>query len=357
MDADPKPTRRPHGPGPTAKDVARLAGVSQSTVSRILNGDRSHFFSEKTRSRVLRIASDLGYSPNPIARALRGKHLNLIGVIVREISDPFFAALISEITVQARELGFLVVLGHAHSDPDEALEMSSIFDTRHTDGAVILGDLKNDQAAIKKILAGKRAVVAMCRGVSSAEVTTINSDNRAGIEALLGLLLRYGHRRIAFIDGGWLGDIQERKNRFIEVLEENGIQLEPDWVVTEANTAEGGYRAAQRLLACPSRPTAILASDDLMAIGALKGLQDGGVRVPEEVSLAGFDGLELTRFVSPALTTVRQPVEEMSRTALQLLIDQIEGRSTNEHRLICLKPELISRASTGPSPGFLRLQC
>src|SRR5512139_1999713 len=146
---------------PTAKDVARLAGVSQSTVSRILSGDSAPFFSEKTRRKVLKVAAELNYSPNPLARALRGKQTYLIGLIVRGISDPFLASLVSEISMQAHSLGYQVVLGHAQSDPDEVLQISNVLDTRHTDGVIILGDFKEDRSAIREILEGRRAVVAI----------------------------------------------------------------------------------------------------------------------------------------------------------------------------------------------------
>jgi LacI family transcriptional regulator len=194
----------------TAKDVARLAGVSQSTVSRILSGDSSPFFSEKTRRRVLKVAADLNYSPNPLARALRGKQTQLIGLIMRGINDPFMASLVSEISMQARSLGYQVVLGHAQSDPDEVLQISNVLDTRHIDGVIILGDFKEDQAAIREILEGRRAVVAICRGDARAKAITINSDNQAGMQSLLDHLINLGHRRLAFIDGGWAGDLKER---------------------------------------------------------------------------------------------------------------------------------------------------
>jgi DNA-binding LacI/PurR family transcriptional regulator len=332
---------------PTVRDIARLAGVSQSTVSRILARDPSQFFSQQTRQRVLDIASDLGYSPNPIARALRGKQTQLIGLIIRGIFDPFFASLISEISMQARASGYQTVLGYAESDPNEVLQVSSVLDTRQTDGVIILGDWWDDEQAIQEILSGRRAVVAMCRGESHAEVKTVNTDNRAGIRSLLNHLTGLGHCRFGFLQGTWMGDFDERRESFLEYLQVKGIMPNPDWLIHDTDEAAGGYRAMRNLLELEDRPTAVLVADDLMAIGALKAASDAGVRVPNEISITGFDGIELTRFVCPALTTVRQPIETMTRIAIEGLLTQIRGESISSPRLVRVQPELIVRESTG----------
>lgn len=336
------------GARPTAKDVARLAGVSQSTVSRVLSGDPSPFFSKATRKRVMGAATELGYTPNPIARALRGKQTQMIGLIVRGMSDPFFAELVSALSIQARELGYQMVLGHTHRDPSEVLQISRVLDTRHTDGVIILGDYKDDELAIREILDGRRAVVAMCRGEAQAGVITVNTDNRAGVWALLDHLTGLGHTRLAFIEGDWMGDFKERRKAFIDYLQGKGLELNPDWIPQDTDDSRGGYQAMRRLMALNDRPTAILAADDIMAIGALKAAQEAGLQIPEQVSLTGFDGIEMTQFVSPALTTVRQPIEVMSQIALKRLLDLIEGKQVNEVVSIQVQPELIVRQSTGP---------
>jgi DNA-binding LacI/PurR family transcriptional regulator len=349
-----KKVRKNKGSRPTARDVADLAGVSQSTVSRILSGDTSKFFSEKTRKRVVKIAAELGYSPNPIARALRGKHTNLIGLIIRNISDPFFAELVSEVSIQARELGYQLVLGHAQSEPDQVLRMSQVLDTRHTDGVIILGDLEDDKRAIADIMEGKRALVTMCRGQAQPGVLTVNVDNRAGMQELLEHLRELGHSRLAFIQGGSMGDFQVRRQKFLEFVEENELDLDPAWLVDVTDDCSGGYCAMQNLLSQTRRPTAVIAADDLIAIGALSASLEAGVRVPDEISITGFDGIEMTRYVTPALTTVRQPIDAMSRLALTRLLDLIGGSAVPEDNLIMVRPELIVRNSTGPAPLAVR---
>lgn len=342
-----KKNKKIEGVRPTAKDVARLAGVSQSTVSRVLSGDPSPFFSDTTRKRVLIAAKELGYTPNPIARALRGKQTQLIGLIVRGMSDPFFAELVSALSIQARELGYQIVLGHTHRDPGEVLQVSRVLDTRHTDGVIILGDYKDDELAIREILEGRRAVVAMCRGEARAGAITVNTDNRAGMRALLDHLTGLGHTRLAFIEGDWMGDFKERRKAYIDYLQEKGFELNPDWIPQDTDDSSGGYQAMHRLIALKDRPTAILAADDIIAIGALKAAQEAGLQIPGQVSLTGFDGIEMTQFISPALTTVRQPIEVMSQIALKRLMDLIAGKEVNEEVSIRVQPELIVRQSTG----------
>lgn len=330
----------------TAQDIAELAKVSKSTVSRVLSGAGVGMISEGTRERVRAATAQLGYSPDPIARALRGKPTHLIGLIVREIDDPFFARFISIISLQARELGYQLVLGNAHSDPSEALEVTSVFETRHCDGIIILGDLRGDEAGMARIQEDNQAVVALCAGSVKSSVPTINCDNRLGIRLLMTHLHDLGHRRFAFIDGGWLGDIQERKKAFLQYLPEHDLTLPPSWIQADTNDPSGGARAALRLLEAPERPTAIIASDDIMAIGVLKAIFEQGLRVPEDLSVVGFDDIEMARYVSPPLTTVRQPIDEMSRHALDLLFELVQ-RHTPRLPVIAVPPELVVRGSTG----------
>jgi len=330
-----------------------LAGVSASTVSRVLNDKTAPFISEKTCQRVREAAAQLGYSPHPIARALRGKDTNLLGVIVREIADPFFAEFIAVLTAQARELGYHVVLSHARSDPGEALQVTAMFDTRQwCDGMLVLGDLRDDEDALQSMLRDYRAIVALCRGPAPASVPTVNSDNRGGMRLLLDHLYDLGHRRLAFIDVGWVGDTGERRDAFVHYLSERNLTVLPEWMQVESNDADGGCRAMHRLLALSSRPTAVVAADDAVAIGALRAAGDAGLRVPDDISIVGFDDIGMARFVSPPLTTVRQPIEKMCHQALEMVRSLIDGQAIpDDGMLVQMTPELIVRRSTGPVPA------
>jgi len=332
----------------TAKDVAKLAGVSQSTVSRVLNNTGTDFISEKTKERVHAVVNDLGYAPNPYARALRGKKTYLLGLIVREISDPFFSKLISEISQQANAIGYRVVLGPAHSDPVKAHKLISTF-SQHHDGIIILGDLRNDEETIKKIIEDYPGFVAMCRGSKMQEVSSVNVDNKKGIELLLNHLVDLGHKRFGFLDGGWLGDNLDRKMGFVNYLHRENLTEEPEWIQVAGSSAETSYIAMKKMLQFSSRPTAILAADDVLAIGAMKAITESGMKIPDDISITGFDDIDPADFVCPSLTTIRQPVEEMSELALKLLMDVLEGGNP-QNRIFLTDPELIVRSSTGPEP-------
>lgn len=335
----------------TAKDVAALAGVSRSTVSRVLSDKASPFIGEKTNQRVREVAAQLGYSPDPIARALRGKRTHLLGLIVREIADPFFAKFVAILSAQARDAAYHVVLGHARSDPGEALEMTGMLDTRHCDGVILLGDLKDDETTIQRIFEENSAIVALCRGRAPALIPTINCDNSRGTQMLLDLLHKLGHRRFAFVDAGWLGDVKERRETFTRYLSEQNLENSPERIQVETNDAYGGYRAMRRLLDLSPRPTAVVAATDAMAIGVLKAASDAGSQVPDDLSIVGFDDIDMAHFVSPPLTTIRQPVEEMARQALRMILNLIDGQTIPKERMhIRMMPELVVQQSTGLAP-------
>lgn len=334
----------------TAADVASAAGVSQSTVSRVLNNKSTHLISQQTIEAVRAAAAELGYRPNPIARALRLQRTHLLGLIVREIADPFFAEFIDELSKQAHVLGYQVLLGHAHGDAQEGLAVTELFSDQHCDGILVLGDLRDDEAALQEMLRDHPAVVALCRGSARAAIPTINTNNSQGMRLVLDHLVGLGHRRLAFLDGGWLGDIRERRETFAAILADYNLELPDAWVQAEVNNSEGGYRAMQAVLALPERPTAVIASDDLMAIGALRAVTDAGLQVPRDISLVGFDDIIISRYLSPALTTVRQPVKEMCREALRIMLEMVNGQDVAEN-LVQLSPKLIVRESTGPPPA------
>jgi len=335
----------------TSKDVAELAGVSQSTVSRVLgsNEDAKGFISDETTKRVKQAAKELGYSPNPIARALRGQPTNLIGLVVREIADPFFAELIEVLSIQIRNLGLNAVLGHAHSDPSQALKMAHVLDSRQCDGVIFIGDFRDDEKAIKSIMMENRPVVALCRGRSLYTLPTINVNNSIGIKMLIDHLISLGHTSFVFIDGGWFGDIHERRSFFLSEMAKYEGEFEYSWLQASDNSAKGGYQAMHEVSKMSQKPTAVMASDDGMAIGLLKAASDLGIYVPEDISVTGFDDIGSAAFTIPGLTTVKQPLEEMSKLALDHLLKLINMEAVPVHlEFTQITPKLIIRGSTGP---------
>ncbi len=338
----------------TVYDVAEAVGVSASTVSRVLSGgSRSEFLSAETHRKVRAAAHQLGYTPNPIARALKGGRSNLIGLVLREIADPFFAQLIQEISDRAQQQGYQIVLGYARGTLAGELKLSSILDTRHIDGVIVLGELQDDEHTLSTILEQNPAVIALCRGASPKSVFTINTNNAAGIQALFEHLYGLGHQRIAFLEGDWLGDIPERRQAFVECMKAKALPISDDWLPKMPNHLAGGYQALQTLLTLPNRPTAVMASDDTIAMGALKGLADAGFHVPHSMSITGYDDIEMASFVSPSLTTVRQPIDRMAEQAVEALISLIRlPKRPLSEMMLRVQPELVIRSSTAaPNPN------
>jgi DNA-binding LacI/PurR family transcriptional regulator len=338
----------------TIRDVADQAGVSESTVSRVLSGSKTQIaIGQETRERVLQVAEELGYSPHPAARALRGKGTNLLGLIVRDIDDLFFAELIKVIGDAAKQSQYDLVLGYARDDPAEALALSEVLDLRRCDGLFLLGDLKEspqDRTFLANI--GKaHLIVAVGRGSQELvhNIPSICIDNRKGAFMALSYLVRLGHRRIAFIDGGRVGDLWERTEAYREFMRERFGGVCQQHVQSDENSYEGGYRAMKKLLALSSFPTAVFAADDTMAIGALKAASDMGYAVPEDVSVIGFDDINIAAYLQPALTTIRQPIGRMGEKAVELLLEMVREKSvpaTVPHLL--MEPELIIRDSCAP---------
>ena len=336
----------------SAKDVAVKAGVSQSTVSRVLGKKGDNLIGESTREKVLKIANEMGYVPNPIAQALRGGKSYLLGLIVREIADPFFSKFIAQLCIHARENGYHIVLGHAGSDPLEAIEINNYLDMRHTDGVFLLGDLHGDEEILFDMLEQKNAVVALCRGASPKKIHTLNVDNKLGVRMIMDYLSGMGHTKFGFINGGWLGDIKERLDEYKRYVVDKKFLFNEDWVKTVNNTAEGGYKAAKEFVERGEIPTAVLASDDEVAIGAIRGFLEAGLNIPGDVSVTGFDNIGAGSYLTPSLTTIGQPVEEMCKEALSIMMNLVDEEDfAMDSLVIHSQPELIIRESTGPVPA------
>ena len=338
----------------TIRDVARQAGVSESTVSRVLSGSETRIsISERTRERVLQVAEELGYRPHPAARALRGKSTNLLGLIVRAVDDPFFAHLIEVISSTAKEKGYDLLLGYAESDPKEALVLSEVLDPRLCDGLFVLGDLggfQEDQTALARMGRVHPRMAILCRGSQLlGKSLMIGIDNRKGAFLALDYLAQLGHRQIAFIDGSRLGDLRERMEKYCEFMRERfGIEC-AEYIQSDTNSYAGGYGAMKRLLSLSSPPTAVFAADDTMAIGALKAASDMGYEIPQDVSVIGFDDIKIAAYLQPPLTTIRQPIERMGERAVELLLEMVRENSVPDplpHLL--MEPELIIRDSCAP---------
>jgi DNA-binding LacI/PurR family transcriptional regulator len=333
------------------RDIAAATGLSQSTVSRVLNGAPTVVpISAETREKVLAAAKELQYRPNPLARGLRGASTMLLGVIVREITDPFFAGAVEAVTVEAAPRGYNVVLGAAHARADEAIALWGVLEARHCDGILLLGDMRDQPRLVTDLAGASVPVVALWQGSQPSDVASVSVDNAAGIHAVLDHLVELGHRRIAFVGGPRLGDIEERHDAFVEHLQGLGAPVPDDLLVSGPNDPAAGVAAFHRLAELPEPPTAVVASSDVLATGLLRAAGERGLRVPHDVSITGFDDIPAAAFTVPALTTVRMPVQEMVRTAVHLVLDPPTDGGPDDSPPV-VQPTLVTRESTGPPPN------
>jgi DNA-binding LacI/PurR family transcriptional regulator len=263
--------------------------------------------------------------------------------------DPFFATAIDAVTAEATARGYNVVLGHAHGRAAEAIALRGVLETRHCDAIVILGDMRDQPRLIDDLRASRVPAVALWQGSGLPGIATVNVDNRAGVRAALDHLTSLGHRRVAFIAGSLLGDIQARRTAYLEYMEGAGLAVDDRYVRPASNDPAWGASAMEALMRLDEPPTAVLASTDLLAIGALHAAQAMGRRVPDHVSVVGFDDIPLASYTVPSLTTVRMPVAEMAETAVRIALDDNGGEATGDDWPVhVLEPDLVVRASSAP---------
>ena len=336
----------------TMRDIAAVAGVSQSTVSRVLNNAPTQVpIAAETRERVLRAARDVGYRPNPHARGLRGAPTLLLGVVVHDFSDLFFAAAIEALSVEAMNRGYNVVLGHAHGREEAGLPLSAILEIRHCDAIVLLGDMQDQPQLLADLRASPVPVVASWQGTSPREFPTADVDEKSGVRAGLEHLIGLGHERIAFVSSILPGENWQRQDAYTEFMTERFGGVRPDYVQVAPNSLAGGEEATRVLLALDKPPTAIVTATDLVAVGLLHAAYDLGRTVPDDLSVVGFDDIVLAGHTVPALTTLRMPIVDIVRESVKLAIELArDPTASREPRRRVFEPSLIVRQSTAPPP-------
>ncbi len=332
----------------TLRQVATYAGVSITTVSNVIR--QWPYISDETRHRVEEAITELGYVPHTIAQGLRTGRTQIIGFIVPDLANPHFAAMVSITEAIAREHGYNVLI--FNSRDDAALEVTCIHQVvnRWVDGLMIV-QAATAQNTAELLHTLNIPVVAIDRVPVDFIGPSARIDNTLVSELAIDHLYSLGHRRIAHLSGP-LGaqPAQERLNGYKRYLQEH--QLSYVYSSTHEGTwgAESGYVGMRQILAEAELPTAVYASNDSMAIGALHALYERGLRVPEDISIIGVDDIELTQHLHPPLTTVRQPIDQMARAGIDMLLKCIHTESNPEtgHSRKILTPELVIRESTAP---------
>jgi DNA-binding LacI/PurR family transcriptional regulator len=330
------------------RDIAAAAAVSQSTVSRVLNNVPTRVpIAQDTKDRVIQEARRLGYRPNPLARGLRGASTNLIGAVVRDFSDPFFADAIEALVVESMAHGYNVVLGHAPARADEAIYLTTVLEPRHTDAIILLGDMQDHPQLMADLRQSYVPVVALWQGTSPLEFPTADADDRAGIWAGLGHLESLGHRRIAFVSAELPGNYRVREIAYLDFMRERFGKVPRAYLQHCPNTLAGGDAALRRLLELPEPPTAVATSTDLVAVGVLHAAHSLGASVPERLSVVGFDDILIAAHTVPALTTLRMPISEIVGHAVAEAVRLArDPESDRDASLSVFGPTLIIRDST-----------
>ncbi|MDQ2775850.1 MAG: LacI family transcriptional regulator [Acidobacteriota bacterium] len=325
------------------KDIARIAGVSHSTVSRALRN--SPLIPAHTRERIQLIAHQQGYAASAIARSLVTRRTHAIGVVVTSIADPFNGEVVSGIEETANKAGYSVVLATSQADPGREIALVRSFKERRVDGVLVASSRVG--ALYAESLADLRIPIVLLNNQYPGEfVFSISIDNADGAEQATRHLADLGHTKIAYI-GDRLGmqSDTERHSGYTAALRACGIHFRSEYTVQGDGKPEGAREAAARLLALDDPPSAIFCYNDMSALGVLDEAAKRGLIVPRDLSVCGFDDLFFTPFLSPPLTTIRQPKREMGRRAMELLLSILSGEEQRKN--IKIKGELIVRESTG----------
>lgn len=327
----------------TIKDVARAAGVSIATVSRILNG--SGVVSPQLMKKVQSAVEATGYYPNAVARALKIKESKSIGLIIPDIENPFFPALVRGIEDTARKHDYSVILCNSDGYAAEEKRYIHFLYSKQVDGVIFTGGVNGDEnLALLSELA--LPVVTLDRQSNVMDVNSVGVDNYYGAMLAVKHLIEQGARKIAFLGGAArLSVAAERFQGYQDALKELDILLAEDLILHGEFTFDSGYQNAGRLLNSAEPFDAVFAANDLIAFGAIECLTEHGIKVPQEVLVAGYDDIWMARWYKPSLTTVRQPVYQMGQKAVEILLTLLSNAECTV-QAEKFRPELIIRNST-----------
>lgn len=359
----------------TVRDVAALAGVSIGTVSHVTSGRL--YVAPQTRQRVEEAMTALGYRPNRIARSLILQHTRTLGMVIPDVANPFFGDLMRGVEEVARERGYSVLFGSSDNDGEQEDRYVEEFIERRVDGLLVVvaahrpprlragdGDAESalrttapagggpghdgDTRSLGRLAGAPIGlpVVALDRLPDDGSHDAVIADNQAGLALGVGHLIELGHRRLGFIGGDpALATGRERRAGFESALEDRGIR--PAWVSDGAFSLDSGRSQAVSLFASPPAgwPSAVVAANDLLALGVLLAVRERGLRVPEDLSVVGFDDITYARLSDPPLTTLRQPARKMGSAGARLVFRRLDG-DVGPREVLVVRPELVIRSST-----------
>jgi LacI family transcriptional regulator len=333
---------------PTSSDIAKAAGVSQSTVSRVLNGNPR--VARQTRERVAGVIEQLGYTPNAVARGLATRRTQLVGVVVSDVTNPFYPELLEAIEHQLTAHALKMILSNAGERPEDSY--MRVLEEHRVDGIVFTA-ATIDSEVVRTLAHRRFPIVVANRSVDGVECDSVTGDNEAGARAAAQHLLDLGHRRIGVLSGHpGASTSRDRLAGFVAALADAEAEPDPALIRVGWYSYEVAYREAVELLTLDAPPTAIFCLNDLMAFAAINAAVAVGREVPRELSVVGFDDIRMASWERFQLTTVRQPLAEMARTSADLMAQRIDSPDAPYQRLVF--PSLLVRRRTTAPPARRR---
>ena len=333
----------------TIADVAKLAGVSKMTVSRVVND--SGYTSQETRERVLKAIDELEYVPNALARSLRFKQTRTIALILTDITNPYFTTIARGVEDAASEQGFSVIFCNTDENPDEDAECVNVVLQKQVDGLLLVPS-GSSMEQIEPLRRANTPFVVLYRRIPGAKVDTVRCDSEQGAFELTKHLIGLGHRNLALLTGPKeVTTATDRMAGFRRAQVEFGLDPDESQVIYGNFTTEAGYQMAHRALAAYPRPTGLVAANNFIAIGAMRAARETGIRIPEDASLVTFDDLPDSIVAEKFLTVVEQPAYQMGHRATTMLLARLSGKGPATAQEVVFTTQLMIRGSSAPAPA------
>jgi len=331
----------------TIDDVARLAGVSKSSVSRVVNGN-FQYMSEKMKQKIIAAIEELEYTPNSLAQSLKKKKSQVIGIVLSDISNTFWSDVLKGVQEECNANGYSLMVNF-NDDANSEKERLLLLRNRQVDGLIVNTTGSNPEL-FKDLQKEEFPFVMLDRSLGSMKVDTVVVNNLAGAKQAVQYLVDQGHKRIGILlhPLNNLSPRLERLEAYKQALESNGLMVSKDYIKI-CGTARGeGIKAVEELLAMPDRPTAVFTTNISLSLEALTGIKNCGLKVPADISVMGYDDFIWSTLLDPPLSTVAQPTYEMGVAAAALLIESIKGKKRKRHKIVKLEPTLVIRESCSP---------
>ncbi len=324
----------------TMKDIARLARVSTSTVSHVINNSR--YVSDEIRQKVMAVVESLNYQPSAVARSLKVKETRTLGMLVTTSDNPFFAELIDKIEHYCSQHNYTLMLCSTAGKDERIQETLQVLLQKQVDGLFLMCAEPNVKAQLPKLTL---PTVIMDWWPTNLNADLISEDSHLGSKIATEHLIFQGHRKIGMITGELEKFLaRQRLQAFKETLEQHNLPLVDDWIIASDFTFEGGVRGMRELLKSPTLPTAIFACNDAIALGAYQVAQEFGLKIPEDLSIIGYDDITIAKYLHPSLSTINQPKQQLAQLAVDTLLERIKNPQL-PYRTLKISPTLTIRSS------------